>query len=135
MKRLFSISTVALVLAGGLIFGTSSAQASIPQYNFQTEDGKWDGEIGNPNKGSNIRVELVGPIYLKTASGSKVLTDFSNVKVRLVNAKTGKTTSYHSLAGGSTVFTGMKMGKFYIDIKDGYAKGKISGKTQAPFLN
>ena len=116
-------------------FGTSSAQASVPQYSFQTEDGKWDGEIGNPNKGSDLQIELVPPIRLKTSSWSKLLTNYSDIRVRLVNVKTGKATGYHSLAGGKTLFTGMKVGKFYVDGKDGYPSGKIHGKLQIVFMN
>lgn len=136
MKNLFLfLSTFVLVLAGSITAGTSSAQASVPQYSFQTEDGKWDGEIGNPNKRSDLEVELVRPIYLKTSSGSKELTNYSNVSVRLVNARTGKSTGYHSLAGGKAVFTGMKIGKYYVDVKDGYSSGKVKGKLQIAFKN
>lgn len=136
MKNLFLfLSTFVLVLAGSIAAGTSSAQASVPQYSFQTEDGKWDGEIGNPNKRSDLEVELVRPIYLKTSSGSKELTNYSNVSVRLVNARTGKSTGYHSLAGGKAVFTGMKIGKYYVDVKDGYSSGKVKGKLQIAFKN
>ena len=136
MKRLFVIvSTILFVLVGGLVVGSSTAQASVPRYSFQTEDGKWDGEIYNPNKGSDIRIELVSPIYLKTSTGSKKLTDYSKIKVRLVNAKTGNTTVYQSLAGGKTLFTGMKTGKFYVDVIDGYSSGKVSGKLDIVFMN
>ncbi|MEC2057898.1 carboxypeptidase regulatory-like domain-containing protein [Peribacillus psychrosaccharolyticus] len=136
MKNLFLFfSTFVLVLACGLAAGTSSAQASVPQYSFQTEDGKWDGEIGNPNKHSDLEVELVSPIYLKTSSGSKKLTNYSNVSVRLVNARTGKSTGYHSLADGKALFTGMKIGKYYVDVKDGYSSGKVKGKLQIVFKN
>lgn len=136
MKNLFLfLSTFVLVLAGSITAGTSSAQASVPQYSFQTEDGKWDGEIGNPNKRSDLEIELVTPIYLKTSSGSKELTNYSNVSVRLVNARTGKSTGYHSLAGGKAVFTGMKIGKYYVDVKDGYSSGKVKGKLQIAFKN
>ncbi|WP_224773546.1 hypothetical protein [Metabacillus idriensis] len=116
-----------------MVLGISSAQASVPQYSFQTEDGKWDGEIGNPNRGSDLEVELISPIYLRTSSGSKLLTNYSNVWVRLCNASTGKCTGYHSLAGGKTLFTGMKTGKFYVDVKDGYTSGNVSGKLQIVF--
>lgn len=134
IKNLFSIlSMFVLVLVGGMVFGNSSAQASVPQYSFQTEDGKWDGEIGNPNRGSDLRVELVSPIYLKTSSGSKLLTNYSNIWSRLCNASTGKCTGYHSLAGGKTLFTDMKIGKFYVDVKDGYSSGRVSGKLQIVF--
>lgn len=134
IKNLFSIlSTFVLVLVGGMVLGNSSAQASVPQYSFQTEDGKWDGEIGNPNKGSDLEVELVSPIYLKTTSGSKLLTNYSNIWSRLCNASTGKCTGYHSLAGGKTLFTDMKIGKFYVDVKDGYSSGRVSGKLQIVF--
>lgn len=136
MKNLFLFfSTFVLVLACGLAAGTSSAQASVPQYSFQTEDGKWDGEIGNPNKHSDLEVELVSPIYLKTSSGSKKLTNYSNVSVRLVNARTGKSTGYHSLGDGKALFTGMKIGKYYVDVKDGYSAGKVKGKLQIAFKN
>lgn len=134
IKKLFSIFSVfVLVLVGGMVFGNSSAQASVPQYSFQTEDGKWDGEIGNPNRGSDLQVELVSPIYLKTSSGSKLLTNYSNIWSRLCNASTGKCTGYHSLAGGKTLFTDMRIGKFYIDVKDGYSSGRVSGKLQIVF--
>ncbi|MGE7601538.1 hypothetical protein ACQKL5_03440 [Peribacillus sp. NPDC097675] len=136
MKRLFVIvSTVLFVLVGGLVVGSSTAQASVPRYSFQTEDGKWDGEIYNPNKGSDIQIELVSPIYLKTSTGSKKLTDYSKIQVRLVNAKTGNTTVYQSLAGGKTLFTGMKPGKFYVDVIDGYSSGKVKGKLDIVFMN
>ena len=63
IKNLFSIlSMFVLVLVVGMVLGNSSAQASVPQYSFQTEDGNWDGEIGNPNRGSDLQVELVSPI-------------------------------------------------------------------------
>ncbi|MEC0347646.1 hypothetical protein [Peribacillus frigoritolerans] len=134
IKNLFSIlSMFVLVLVGGMVFGNSSAQASVPQYFFQTEDGKWDGEIGNPNRGSDLQVELVSPIYLKTSSGSKLLTNYSNIWSRLCNASTGKCTGYHSLAGGKTLFTDMRIGKFYVDVKDGYSSGRVSGKLQIVF--
>lgn len=134
IKKLFSIFSVfVFVLVGGMVFGNSSAQASVPQYSFQTEDGKWDGEIGNPNRGSDLQVELVSPIYLKTSSGSKLLTNYSNIWSRLCNASTGKCTGYHSLAGGKTLFTDMRIGKFYIDVKDGYSSGRVSGKLQIVF--
>ena len=136
IKSLLSIlRAVVFVLVGGMVFGTSSAQASVPQYSFQTEDGKWDGEIGNPNKGSDLQIELVPPIRLKTSSWSKLLTNYSDIRVRLVNVKTGKATGYHSLAGGKTLFTGMKVGKFYVDGKDGYPSGKVHGKLQIVFMN
>ena len=136
IKRLISIvSAVVFILAAGLVVSTSSAEASVPRFSFQTEDGKWDGEIGNPNKGSDLEIQLVPPIRLKTSSGSKVLTNYSKLRVRLVNAKTGKATGYHSLAGGKTVFTNMKVGKFYVDVKDGYASGKVSGKLDILFKN
>ncbi|MEK3797282.1 hypothetical protein MHI18_03315 [Peribacillus sp. FSL H8-0477] len=136
MKRIFLIlSTVVFVLAGGLALDNSSAQASVPRYSFQTEDGKYDGEIGNPNKGSDIQIELVSPIYFKTSTGSKKLTDYSKIQVRLVNASTGKATGYHSLAGGKALFKGMKIGKFYVDVKDGYASGKVTGKLDIVFMN
>ncbi|ULM96454.1 hypothetical protein L8956_22060 [Peribacillus frigoritolerans] len=134
IKNLFSIlSMFVLVLVGGMVLGNSSAQASVPQYSFQTEDGKWDGEVGNPNRGSDLQVELVSPIYLKTSSGSKLLTNYSNLWSRLCNASTGKCTSYHSLAGGKTIFTDMRIGKFYVDVKDGYSSGRVSGKLQIVF--
>lgn len=134
IKNLFSIfSMFVLVLVGGMVFGNSSAQASVPQYSFQTEDGKWDGEIGNPNRGSDLQVELVSQIYLKASSGSKLLTNYSNIWSRLCNASTGKCTGYHSLAGGKTLFTDMRIGKFYIDVKDGYSSGRVSGKLQIVF--
>lgn len=134
IKNLFSIlSMFVLVVVGGMVFGNSSAQASVPQYSFQTEDGKWDGEIGNPNRGSDLQVELVSPIYLKTSSGSKLLTNYSNIWSRLCNASTGKCTGYHSLAGGKTLFTDMRIGKFYVDVKDGYSSGRVSGKLQIVF--
>lgn len=134
IKNLISIlSMFVLVLVGGMVLGNSSAQASVPQYSFQTEDGKWDGEIGNPNRGSDLQVELVSPIYLKTSSGSKLLTNYSNIWSRLCNASTGKCTGYHSLAGGKTLFTDMRIGKFYVDVKDGYSSGRVSGKLQIVF--
>ena len=136
MKRLYvTLSIAVLFMVGGLAFGTSSAQASVPQFSFKTEDGKWDGEIGNEYKGSNISIELTPPIYLKTSSESKRLKDYSKLKVRLVNARTGKSTDYHSLKSGKATFKNMKAGKFYVDVKDGYPSAKVSGKLQIVFLN
>ena len=136
MKHLFLIlSILVLALAGGLALGSSSAEASVPRYSFKTEDGKYDGEIGDPNKSSNIQIELVSPVYLKTSSGSKKLTDYIKIQVRLVNAKTGKSTGYHKLTGGKTLFKGMKTGEFYVDVKDGYASGKVTGKLDILFMN
>lgn len=136
MKRLYLILSIAvLFMAAELALGTSPAQASVPQYSFQTEDGKWDGEIGNEYNGSDISIELTPPIYLKTSSGSKSLKDYSKMKVRLVNARTGKSTGYHSLTGGKAAFTNMKTGKFYVDVKDGYPSAAVAGKLQIVFLN
>ena len=134
MKKVYSlISIVMMAVLAITTIGGSSAQASVPRFSFQTEDGKWDGEIGNPNKGSDLEVELVSPIYLKTSSGSKLLTNYSNLWARLCNASTGNCTGYHSLAGGNTLFTDMKIGKFYVDVKDGYSSGKVYGKLQIIF--
>jgi len=134
MKKVYSmISIVMIAVLAITTFGGSSAQASVPRFSFQTEDGKWDGEVGNPNKLANIEIDLVSPIYLKTASETTPLSNYSKLSVRLRNANTGATTSYHTFTNGKALFTSMKTGKYYVDIKDSFTNGYVSGKIDVVF--
>ncbi|GAB1793158.1 hypothetical protein [Priestia megaterium] len=134
MKKVYSlISIVMMAVLAITTIGGSSAQASVPRFSFQTEDGKWDGEVGNPNKLANIEIDLVSPIYLKTASGTTPVSNYSKLTVRLRNTNTGATTSYHTFTNGKALFTSMKTGKYYVDIKDTYTNGYVSGKLDVVF--
>ncbi|MGG3182665.1 hypothetical protein ABEQ41_31085 [Priestia megaterium] len=134
MKKVYSlISIVMMAVLAITTIGGSSAQASVPRFSFQTEDGKWDGEVGNPNKLANIEIDLVSPIYLKTASGTTPVSNYSKLTVRLRNANTGATTSYHTFTNSKALFTSMKTGKYYVDIKDTYTNGYVSGKLDVVF--
>ncbi|NGY89416.1 hypothetical protein F3K44_00840 [Bacillus megaterium] len=90
-------------------------------------------KVGNPNKLANIEIDLVSPIYLKTASGTTSLSNYSKLSVRLRNANTGATTSYHTFTNGKALFTSMKTGKYYVDIKDSFTNGYVSGKLDVVF--
>jgi len=84
MKKVYSLISIMMIAVLAITtIGGSSAQASVPRFSFQTEDGKWDGEVGNPNKLANIEIDLVSPIYLKTASGTTPLSNYSKLSVRL----------------------------------------------------
>jgi len=134
MKKMYSLFIIVIMAILSITtIGGSSAQASVPRFSFQTEDGKWDGEVGNPNNLANIEIDLVSLIYLKTASGTTQLSNYSNLSVRLRNASTGATTSYHTFTNGKTLFTSMKTGKYYVDIKDTYTNGYVSGKLDVVF--
>jgi len=134
MKKMYSLFIIVIMTILSITtIGGSSAQASVPRFSFQTEDGKWDGEVGNPNNLANIEIDLVSLIYLKTASGTTQLSNYSNLSVRLRNASTGATTSYHTFTNGKTLFTSMKTGKYYVDIKDTYTNGYVSGKLDVVF--
>ncbi|WP_375347540.1 hypothetical protein ACEWPB_29320 (plasmid) [Priestia megaterium] len=134
MRKMYSLFSIVIMgLLAITTIGGSSAQASVPRYSFQTEDGKWDGEVGNPNNLANIEIDLVSPIYLKTTSGTTQLSNYNSLSVRLRNASTGATTSYHNFTNGKTLFTSMKTGKYYVDIKDSFTNGYVSGKLDVVF--
>jgi len=134
MKKVYSmVSIMIMAVLAITTIGGSSAQASVPRFSFQTEDGKWDGEVGNPNKLANIEIDLISPIYLKTASGTTPLSNYSKLSVRLRNANTGATTSYHTFTNSKALFTSMKTGKYYVDIKDSFTNGYVSGKLDVVF--
>ncbi|TCP66442.1 hypothetical protein [Baia soyae] len=134
MKKAVSILSVCAISAVTIFtVGIGSANASVPRYSFQTEDGKWDGFIGNENNGSSIQIELVKPLYSKTSSGTKVFTDYSKLWVRLCNDKTKACTTFHNLSSGESTFTNMKKGGYNVDIKDELSSARISGKLDIIF--
>lgn len=133
-KTLSMLSACAIAFIATFTTGTGSANASVPRYSFQTEDGKWDGVIGNEYNGSNIQVILVKPLYSKTVSGTSTLfTDYSKLWARLCNAETKNCTTYHNLISGETTFTNMKAGRFNVDIKDDLPSASVSGQLDIVF--
>lgn len=133
-KPLLMFSACAMAFTATFTTSTGSADASVPRYSFQTEDGKWDGSIGNEYVGSNIQVELVKPLYSKTTSGkTKLFTDYSKLWARLCNAETKKCTTYHNLMSGEATFTNLKAGRYNVDIKDELPSASVSGKLDIIF--
>lgn len=133
-KPLFILSACAMAVIATFTAGTGSADASVPRYSFQTEDGIWDGFFGNENNGSTMQVELVKPLYSKTISGKSTLfTDYSKLWVRLCNAQTKTCTTYHNLKSGKATFTNMKAGGYNIDIKDELPSASVSGQLDTVF--
>ncbi|SDZ17170.1 hypothetical protein [Thermoactinomyces sp. DSM 45892] len=135
MKKAVSILSVCAISAATIFtVGIGSANASVPRYSFQTEDGKWDGFIGNENSGSSIQIELVKPLYSKNSSGiKKRFTDYSKLWVRLCNDQTKACTTFHNLIGGKSTFTNMKAGRYNVDIKDELSSASIFGQLDIIF--
>ncbi|MDQ0417112.1 CO dehydrogenase/acetyl-CoA synthase epsilon subunit [Croceifilum oryzae] len=132
-KTVSILSVCAISAVTAFAVGVGSASASVPRYSFQTEDGKWDGFIGNENNGSSIQIELVKPLYSKTGSGIKKFTDYSKLWVRLCNEKTKACTTFHNLSSGESTFTNMKTGRYNVDIKDELSSASIFGQLDIIF--
>ncbi|MGG1575096.1 hypothetical protein [Fictibacillus sp. NRS-1165] len=111
MKRIAAFLIVfAIAFVTAFSFWNKTASASVPRFAFKTEDGKWDGSIYNPNSHSNLKIDLVHPLYV---NGTKKLTDTSKLKVRLCNAQTKACTAFKTLK---------------IDVRDSISNTQVSGK-------
>ncbi|SFX69887.1 hypothetical protein SAMN04487866_11839 [Thermoactinomyces sp. DSM 45891] len=133
-KTVSMLSVCAISAVTAFAVGIGSADASVPRYSFQTEDGNWDGFIGNENSGSSIQIELVKPLYSKNSSGiKKKFTDYSKLWVRLCNDQTKACTTFHNLSNGESTFTNMKTGRYNVDIKDELPSASIVGQLDIIF--
>ncbi|MDR6226677.1 hypothetical protein [Desmospora profundinema] len=121
LKRL-GMSTVAVVVAFMMAIAPQSAFADETRYfYFETEDGKWDGNIRVPNHGTvGIGFYQLKPSWIAPSS----------LKVRLCRYAGGwRCTSYKSPASGGNYvrFTNMYGDHYYIDVRDSWSGGSVSG--------
>jgi hypothetical protein len=136
---------VAAVAAGSFVlgFGTlnNAYAASYTDFgpaSFATEDGKYELTIRTTSVEKNVTVSVHYDLYAVNRNSGAVTPmngDTSPLSVRLCNASTGNCTSFKSFSqdNGSAIFTNMKPGTYYVDIRDSWAsyyfKGTVSAKT------
>ncbi|PRZ14289.1 hypothetical protein CLV36_10649 [Laceyella sediminis] len=135
MKKPFAILCAATIAAAALLpFTANSVFASVPRYAFETEDGKWDGHVYNPEVVGDVEIVLVQPLYAKYTNGKTVkLKDTSKLWVRLCEANTRACTAYYNLASGKAQFDNVQVGHFYVDVKDELPNAHVSGQLDVVF--
>ncbi|MCI0768257.1 hypothetical protein [Bacillus sp. TL12] len=124
-----TVGVMLLSLIGVFSFGESKASAdySTGWSSFHSEDGKDEGIITTSTYDRNVRIFVRG-LWQASIDGSPYITGYADqLRVRLCNISTGACTSYSRLINGGfeaghevwyVWFTGMKVGKFYVDISD-----------------
>lgn len=137
MKKALSVLG-SLVLSMAILFGFSGVASanSFDWVAFQTEDGKWDGNlITTTYSQPNVEVHLgaYGSLAPYTLGGTPV--DGQTLRVRLCNSSTGACTSYKYFGGSedvySIVFTGMKPATYRLDIIDASSSYRVKGYVRA----
>ncbi|ARA99477.1 MULTISPECIES: hypothetical protein [Geobacillus] len=134
---------VALITAGALVFVLGNPNTYAASYtdfgpaSFATEDGKYELTIRTTSVEKNVTIWVYDLYRVNRNSGAvtSMNGDTSPLSVRLCNASTGNCTAFKSFWEGnsSAIFTNMKAGTFYVDIRDSWAnyyfKGKVAAKT------
>ncbi|SDW31979.1 hypothetical protein SAMN05444487_102240 [Marininema mesophilum] len=87
---------------------------------FKTEDGKYEQTIATTSSDKNVQVYVSEIKKVKKSTGEKSDGSPSSLDVRLCNSSSGSCTSWKNLSGAA-IFTDMKAGTYYVDIKDKYA--------------
>ncbi|SDW64131.1 hypothetical protein SAMN05444487_10512 [Marininema mesophilum] len=94
---------------------------------FKTEDGKYEHTFKTTNSYKNVGVDVSEIKKVKKSTGTKSNGSPSSLNVRLCSSSSGNCTSWKNLSTGAVDFTDMKVGTYYVDIRDKYASYYYSG--------
>ncbi|WP_124726589.1 hypothetical protein [Staphylospora marina] len=141
LKKLAGATAVFMM---AVVFVFSPAAYADTEYgpaSWRTEDGKYELTFTTTTSENDVQVSVWDLYKVHKTSGAQSSTNADSLQVRLCNTSTGNCTAYKTFYVENhlppiyyyQIFTNMKPGTYYVDIRDNladyYVKGKVSAWT------